>query len=461
MVGKISKIEKAIIGEIQGSSEAMDNLIVLCDEFGGRLAGSENNKGAAEFILSKYEEYGFENPHLESFKFPGTEAILGRLEIVDPVKREIPCICLPRTVSGDVEADVVYLGHGERLEEQLDDLEGKIILTSDRGPIIRSVMAGAVGVIWMRPFPMMGQTTGGIPSVLPSVGIKYEDGMMLNRFILRKGKVRVRIETQCEHFERESWNVCGEIPGNGTSDEFIMFGGHHDGHEIAQAAFDCGAPCMASLEIGRVLNKFREHLDRNIRIVLFSAEEYGCWGSKDYAKKHSEDMKKMRFTYQFDSCAAGSTQVLTIDYWPELVPFFDKLREDLNIEMPLRQRKGPGDSEAFFKLGIPTGCVREGRRFDYPGSLGGLSTVWHTYYDTVDKIDIRSLREVITIGAISGYRMVNAIDWPKHRTPEEIEKTPIMQNMREAQKLNKKLKKYLMSKQDKLRPETKEYMKRL
>ncbi len=457
----LSDIEKKIIGDIRASSEALDNLIVLCDEFGGRLAGSEENRKAAEFILGKFKEYGFENPHLESFKFPGSEVISGKLEIVDPVKKEIPCICLPMTVTGEVEADVVYLGHGENLEKQLGELEGKIILTSDRAPIPKSVMAGAIGVIWMRPFPYLGQTTGVTPSILPSVGIKYEDGMMLKRFIERRGGVKARIKTECKHLMRESWNVCGEIPGNGKSDEFIMFGGHYDGHEIAQAAFDCGAPSMISLEIGRILNKYRKHLDRNVRIVLFSSEEFGCWGSKDYAERHAEDMDKMRFTYQFDSCAGGSTQVLTIDHWPELEPFYDSLREDLNIELPLRQQKGPGDTEAFFKLGIPTGCVREGRRFDYPGSLGGLSTVWHTYYDTVDKIDPRSLREVITIGAISGYRMANAVDWPKHRSAEAIEETPIMKSMRKAAEQNKKLKTYLESNEEKLWPEAKEYMKRL
>jgi hypothetical protein len=457
----LSDIEKKIIGDIRSSSEALDNLIVLCDEFGGRLAGSEENRKAAKFILGKFKEYGFENPHLESFKFPGSEVISGKLEMLSPVKKEIPCICLPMTVTGDVEADVVYLGHGENLESQLSELEGKIILTSDRAPIPKSVMAGAIGVIWMRPFPYLGQTTGVTPSILPSVGIKYEDGMMLKRFIERRGGVKAHIKTECRHLIRESWNVCGEIPGNGKSDEFIMFGGHYDGHEIAQAAFDCGAACMASLEIGRILNNYREYLDRNVRVVLFSSEEFGCWGSKDYAKRHAEDMEKMRFTYQFDSCAGGSTQVLTLDHWPELEPFYDNLRTDLNMELPLRQQKGPGDTEAFFKLGIPTGCIREGKRFDYPGSLGGLSTVWHTYNDTVDKIDLRALREVITIGAISGYRMANAEDWPKHRSAEKIEETPIMKNMRRAQEQNKKLKAYLESNVDKLWPEAREYMKRL
>ncbi len=334
-------------------------------------------------------------------------------------------------------------------------------MTTDRGPIPKSIMAGAVGVVWMRPFPMMGPTTGVTPTVLPTVGIKYEDGCMLNRFIERKGGVRVRIETECRHSERESWNVCGEIPGNGGSDEFVMFGGHYDGHEVAQAAFDCGAPSMASLEIGRVLNKFRDSLDRDVRIVLFSAEEFGCWGSKAYAKRHAEEMERMRFTYQFDSCAGGSTQVLTIDHWPELEPFFERLRADLKIEMPMRQQKGPGDSTAFFELGIPTGCIRESRRFDHPGTLGGLSTVWHTCYDTVDKIDIRSLREVVAIGAVSGYRMANAEEWPSHRSPEEIEKTPIARANRKAEELNKELKAYLTAHRERLWPEAKDYLGRL
>ena len=49
-----------------------------------------------------------------------------------------------------------------------------------------------------------------------------------------------------------------------------------------------------------------------------------------------------------------------------------------------------------------------------------LKTYRHTEYDTLDKIDPRSLREAIVIGAVSGYRMVNEGDWPGHRPPEEV-----------------------------------------
>ncbi len=454
----ISDVEKAILGEIYSSSEAMRNLTILCDEYGGRLAGSEENRGAAEFILGKYEEYGFENPHLESFKFPGDDVVSSELELLEP-KKTVPCLTLPSTVTGEVEAEVIYLEHGYDFEDQRDEIDGKIVMMTNRTPLVKSVLAGAVGFIWAHPFPMMGPPTGHVASLVPSVGIKHEDGLMINRFNERYDDLRIRIKTECNHYERESWNVCGEIPGNGKSDEYIMYGGHYDGHEIAQAAFDCGAPCMISLEIGRVLNKFREHLDRNIRIVLFSTEEFGCWGSKDYAKRHADEMKDMRFTFQLDCTAGGGTQMASVDYWPQLEPFYEKIRDDLNIEMPIIQRNGPGDSRAFFKLGIPTGCIRDNRREAYSGRLGILSTVRHTYYDTRDKIDSRSLREAVTIGAISGYRMANAEDWPAHRAQEEIEALPVMRANEETEELNRKLLAFLKAKEDKLWPETKEWMK--
>jgi len=461
MVGKLTGPEKEILGEVYTSSDAYDNLVTLCDRYGGRLAGSPENRQAAEFILGKFEEYGFDDPHLESFTFPGGEVLGGSLDVLSPIKRAVRCIVLPMTVTGDVEGEVVWLGHGEDLDKKLGELDGKVILTTDRGPIKRSVMAGAVGVIWMRPFPFLGPTTGVTPSILPSVGVAYEDGCLMKRLIDHGESVNVRIRTSCRHYERESWNVCGEVTGNGDSDEFVMFGGHYDGHEIAQAAFDCGAPAMAAMEIGRILNRHRESLNGDVRFVLFSAEEFGCWGSRSYAKSHAAEMDKMRFTYQFDSCAGSSTQVLTTDFWPQLESFFNRIGSDIGIDLPVRQLKGPGDSEAFYELGIPTGCIREARRFDHPGTLGGLSTVWHTYHDTVDKIDLRHLRDVVAIGALSGVRILSSKDWPRHRSHLEIEATPIAKAEKKDEELNKELQAYLALHRDTLWPEARSYLDRL
>ncbi len=287
-------------------------------------------------------------------------------------------------------------------------------MANTRAPLVKSAELGAEGFIFMHPYPRMGPPTGCVPTLLPSVAVSFERGSLLRRFIARKGSVKVHLSSVCEIFETESWNVCGEVLGNGDSDEYIMLGGHIDGHEIAQAAFDCGAPCMASTEMGRVLNTVRDDLERSIRIVLFSSEEFGCWGSKDYAKTHASEMKDMRFTYQLDCTAAGNTQLVTLAGWPELEPLYEKMAADLNMRIPVEQRSGPGDSRAFHALGIPNGGIIDYRA---PGRLSLLKTCRHTMYDTLDKIDLRSLREAITIGAISSYRMANVDTWPSHRKP--------------------------------------------
>ena len=422
MAKKLSDIEKSIIGEIYSSTEAYDNLVTLCDDFGGRLNGSPGNKAAAEFLLSKFKEYGFKNPHLEPFKCPTYKDASSSLEIMSPLGKKVPCLTLPMTPSGDVDGELVYVGEGEELDQQKGKLEGKVVVALNRLSPAKILESGAAGYIWMHPFPAMGPPTGVYRSKIPAVSVNYEDGMMLRRFIERKGKVKVRLSAKCTHVETTSWNVCGEVPGNGSSDEFVMFGGHYDGHEIAQAAFDCGAPCTISAEIGRVLSTVSDSLDRNVRVVLFSSEEFGCQGSQDYAAKHPEDMKKMRFTYQLDCTAGPGQQAVTTGFWPELEPFYKNLAGDLNMCVPHEQRMGPGDTRAFMALGIPTGCIVDYRA---PTSLSILETYRHTYFDTVDKINVRNLREATIIGAVSGYRMLNAEKWPKHRTPEEMKKLKI------------------------------------
>lgn len=329
------RLRKKILGEVYSSSEAFDNLTVLCDDFEGRFVGTPENRGAVEFMVGKFEEYGFQDPHLEPFKTPGCEVIRSKLEIVDPVKQMVPCLTLPMTASGEAEADVIFLKDGLDVEENNEEIEGKIIMANTRESLVAGVKAGALGFIFMHPWPSMGPPTGCVPTLVPSVSVSYERGSLIKRFIQRRGNVRVCIETDCKVFETESWNVCGEITGNGKSEEYVLLGGHIDGHEIAQAAFDCGAPCTAVTEMGRILNGVREKMDRSLRIVLFSSEEFGCWGSEDYAERHANEMKNMRFTFQLDCAAAGGTQMVTLANWLELEHFFRKIANDMKVCMPV------------------------------------------------------------------------------------------------------------------------------
>ena len=69
-------IDQQMAGDIYTSSEVMDNLTVLCDDFGARFAGTPEEQQAAKFIVDTFERYGLKlilmqagrvvKPHLRS-----------------------------------------------------------------------------------------------------------------------------------------------------------------------------------------------------------------------------------------------------------------------------------------------------------------------------------------------------------------------------------------------------------
>ena len=99
--------ERRMLGDIYTSSEVMDNLAVLCDEFGSRFAGTPGERQAVDFFLEKFGEYGLENVHAEEYGYLGWTRGPAGLEVLRPVARELPCISLPYCPAATVEAALV------------------------------------------------------------------------------------------------------------------------------------------------------------------------------------------------------------------------------------------------------------------------------------------------------------------------------------------------------------------
>ena len=172
-------LEKRVLKEIYSNFEAIKNLELLCDDFGGRFSGTEENKAAADFMLRKFEEYGFETPHLESFTFKGCTVGKSSLEITDPVKRNIPCLTLPMTTSGEAEAELVWIDSrtGDNTLS-IEETSYKIVMGKLRTPSL-SESGSALGFIWMHPYSAMGPPTGCINSSFPAVSIDYARAQVL------------------------------------------------------------------------------------------------------------------------------------------------------------------------------------------------------------------------------------------------------------------------------------------
>ena len=467
------ELDKRILGEVYGSTETMENLIVLCDEYNSRWPGSGDDRKACEFMVRKLEEYGLEDPHLESLTLPGWIRGSSKLTVTTPIQKEIPCIALPHCVEGEVESELVFLGDGpiDIYEKRRDEIEGNIVMVTSRTPLgmtrslhriekfNRSILAGAEGFIFMNHYPAYGPPTGGISPIIPAVGVSHEDGSFLARLLRRKGKIKVRIETRCMNPDVESWNVVADLPGSGDGKELVVYGAHYDGHDIAQGALDDATGAVCVMEAARVLAKMEEHIKRRFRFILFAAEEIGLFGSRAYVEQHPDEMENIRFMLNFDSAGRAGRQGFQLHGWPTLEPFFKGVADDLGVDLPIWQRVSPySDHWPFLLQGIPTAGMGDPEEARMRGGRG----FGHTMYDTVDKVELRVHRECVGNAAVAALRIANIDEWPvEHRSQEEIDELVRGQGYRETMELGERLNAYLSAKRDKLRPETKVHLQRM
>ena len=85
-----------------------------------------------------------------------------------------------------------------------------------------------------------------------------------------------------------SFNIVGEIPGTDPAlkDEIVMLGGHFDSWHSGTGATDNAAGSAVMLEAMRIIQSLGLKPRRTIRIGLWTGEEQGLFGSREYVKRH-------------------------------------------------------------------------------------------------------------------------------------------------------------------------------
>ncbi|NWF88486.1 MAG: M20/M25/M40 family metallo-hydrolase [Ignavibacteriaceae bacterium] len=84
-------------------------------------------------------------------------------------------------------------------------------------------------------------------------------------------------------------NVIATLEGVTNPERLYVFGGHHDSYSsgnpnvFAPGADDNASGTAAVLEMARVLKQSGYNSNVTIKFITFGAEEYGLWGSRDYA----------------------------------------------------------------------------------------------------------------------------------------------------------------------------------
>jgi Zn-dependent M28 family amino/carboxypeptidase len=212
-----------------------------------------------------------------------------------------------------------------------------------------------------------------------------------------------------------SWNVVGDLPGSNEPDQMVILGCHYDGHDISQGAGDPASGAVAVLEAGRVLAKYAPGLRCTIRFALWGVEEIGLLGSRKYVKAHAEELSNIRFYLNMDAAGTSSNnRDIVLQEWPDLAPFFERCREEMALDFALGQLiTAYSDHFPFFLEGVPTGCMQSAER-----SLAGRG-YGHSQFDTVDKVDLKSLREASVLSARLALRIASEDAWSTSRRDKD------------------------------------------
>jgi len=327
--------------------------------------------------------------------------------------------------AGEVEASLIDVGPGAQadLERLGNEVAGKVILTGPEGPHRLEKFAdahtvGATGLIFASGQAGMLASVGSLnlramPAILPAISISLEAASFLRRR-LQEGSVRVRLTVRGGPQTVVARNIVAELPGSEPDAGWIIACGHYDGHDVAQGAQDNATGTAAILEAARLLAPLRPHLRAGVRFVLFSGEELGIHGSPAYVRDHADELDHLRVVLNADIVGIAPPLVLHTQNSPELATYLRQLPlEDLSATVR------------------DSGLVHNTDHFAF--TLAGISSLWavsspapsgqawvHTAADTLDKIDVRALREAAATTARVLLRMsLEPERLPKGRKPLE------------------------------------------
>ncbi len=307
--------------------------------------------------------------------------------------------------AGAVEAEIVDLGPGtpEAFERLGESIRGKIVLTGAPGPhrlerYARACQYGAVGFIFAHGRPGQLIPAGSInlndgPAPLPGIGVALEAAALLQRR-LERGPIRARLHAEGENITVQARNIVAELPGTAPDAGWIVVCGHYDGHDIAQGAQDNATGTALVLETARLLCPLRDHLRLGLRFILFSGEEMGLYGSRHYVQAHAGELPGIRLIFNADIVGLAAPLVLMVQNSQPLADGLGALAGDgLDIQVSGPQLVPYSDHYPFVQAGDVPALMAV---TSSPGEGRGWA---HTQADTLDKLELRPMREAVAAAA--------------------------------------------------------------
>jgi len=167
-------------------------------------------------------------------------------------------------------------------------------LTDEHVGLILTQARGTDGTVFTTNGASYADTAKAVSPELETSG---EDFQRILRLVKAGIKVSMEADIKTQFFtdDMQGYDVVAEIPGTDKKlkDQLVMIGGHLDSWHGATGGTDNAAGSAVMMEVMRILKAVNFHPRRTIRIALWSSEEQGLFGSRNYVLNHFGDPKTM------------------------------------------------------------------------------------------------------------------------------------------------------------------------
>ncbi len=262
-----------------------------------------------------------------------------------------------------------------------------------------------------------GADRGNAPEPMASLFIAHEHYALLWRLATRPEPAKTRVEVEITNKFTPGpitvYNTVGEIPGE-KADEFVVVGAHLDSWDLAQGTTDNGTGSCIVLETARLLVRSGVKPKRTIRFVLFTGEEEGLHGSKQYVIRHKDEMAKTSVALVHDT-GTGKVLGFGLQGRESIKPIMDRELVSLkNVAgfngCTLRSLNGT-DHQSFEAVGVPGfACAQD---------MDEYRLTHHTQSDTFDKAKEPNLIEGAQVMAVTAMRVANLPDLLPRDRPKQ------------------------------------------
>ena len=294
------------------------HLRMLTETIGVRLAGSDAERAAAEYLAGAGAALPGTAVAIEEFPVWERHVTRESLEIrIGDQWHVFGCSLFgaaPSTEGRVIEAPLVFFDTATGYQrESLDHLKGAAVVhlgchieTPDHYRRLMAAEPAFLLFVDTRHPGAVPLADGLFPAYVhaygarPSMNVAYLDAWRWKR----EGAASARLCVEGSRRKSHSQNVVIELPGREPESGVIYVGGHHDTQAGSVGADDNAVGSASVVELARLLSGRR--LRRTVRLISFGAEEQLSVGSAAYVRRHREAVEHDgRFMFNIDGSGSA------------------------------------------------------------------------------------------------------------------------------------------------------------